>query len=349
MSQERVQISMSNTKKEMLEAYQALLKEVQTKSIENPKEEQKRIEQKKVVTRAEALSAEELDAFAREVMGGFERSVALLQKQLKEGFEKLSTLNETIRIKEAWIEDLYAIQSNADSLSTLILAQKKQKEEAQLDLEETKAKLEREIAETRDAWRLEREAYTDSLKQEKANATLLRKREEEEYTYTTNQQRRKEEDQFQERLQAAERELEERKKAFERETAARERVLLEAEGELQELRQLANGLEERMHDVETKAIKETENRLNREHRFQFDLAQKETEGLLRLKDQQIELLQQKIQEVDRQLKEAGIKVAHSEETVRDIALRAIDSSTITSRTLARESRTTSPRDTSDEH
>ncbi len=100
-----------------------------------------------------------------------------------------------------------------------------------------------------------------------------------------------------------------------------------------------------MQEVESKAIKATEERLNREHRFEFDLAQKETEGQLRLKDQQIELLQQKIKEIESQLKEAGVKVANSEETVRDIALRAIDSSTVTSRTLAREPRMTATRDT----
>ena len=98
-------------------------------------------------------------------------------------------------------------------------------------------------------------------------------------------------------------------------------------------------------EVQTKAVQETEERLNREHRFAFDLAQKETEGQLRLKDQQIELLQQKIKEIESQLKEAGVKVANSEETVRDIALRAIDSSAMTSRTLAREPRTTTTRDT----
>lgn len=38
MSEERAQISMSNTKKEMLEAYKALLDGVQKKSLENPKE-----------------------------------------------------------------------------------------------------------------------------------------------------------------------------------------------------------------------------------------------------------------------------------------------------------------------
>ena len=107
----------------------------------------------------------------------------------------------------------------------------------------------------------------------------------------------------------------------------------------------AESLESRMQEVQTKAVQETEERLNREHRFAFDLAQKETEGQLRLKDQQIELLQQKIKEIETQLKEAGVKVANSEETVRDIALRAIDSSAMTSRTLAREPRTAAPRDT----
>ena len=108
-----------------------------------------------------------MDKFAREIMGGFERSVALLQSQLREGFDKLRTLDETIKIKEAWIEDLYAIQSNADSLSTLILAQKKQKEEALRELEEIRTKQEREIEETREAWQREQEQYKDSVSRRK--------------------------------------------------------------------------------------------------------------------------------------------------------------------------------------
>lgn len=348
MSEERAQISMSNTKKEMLEAYQALLAEVQTKSLENPREEQKRIEQKKVVAQAEALSAEEMDKFAREIMGGFESSVALLQSQLREGFDKLRTLDETIKIKEAWIEDLYAIQSNADSLSTLILAQKKQKEEALRELEEIRTKQEREIEETREAWQREQEQYKDSVKQEKATAALLRKREEDEYEYTTSQRRRKEEDAFREQLDADKRELEERRQDFERTAAERERALAEAEGELEGLRRLSESLDTRMQEVESRAIKATEERLEREHRFAFDLAQKETEGQLRLKDQQIELLQQKIGEIEAQLREAGLKVSTSEETVRDIALRAIDSSALTGRALSREPRPTAGREGTEE-
>ena len=287
-----------------------------------------------------------MDKFAREIMGGIERSVALLQSQPRAGCETLRTLDETIKIKEAWIEDLYAIQSNADSLSTLILAQKKQKEEAQLELDEMRTKLEREIEQTREAWLREQEQYKDSVKQEEAAAALLRKREEDEYEYTTSQRRRKEEDAFREQLDAEERELSERRQDFERTAAERERAL--AEAELVGLRQLSESLDTRMQEVESRAIKATEERLEREHRFKFDLAQKETEGQLRLKDQQIELLQQKIKEIEIQLREVGLKVSTSEETVRDIALRAIDSSAMTSRALSREPRPSSVREGADE-
>ena len=45
MSEEREVISMSNTKKEMLEAYNELVKEVEAKRLESPKEDQKRVQQ----------------------------------------------------------------------------------------------------------------------------------------------------------------------------------------------------------------------------------------------------------------------------------------------------------------
>ncbi len=63
---------------------------------------------------------------------------------------------------------------------------------------------------------------------------------------------------------------------------------------------------------------------------------------------QIELLQQKIREMETQLREAGLKVSTSEETVRDIALRAIDSSAMISRALSHEPRPTASREGADE-
>lgn len=53
--------------------------------------------------------------------------------------------------------------------------------------------------------------------------------------------------------------------------------------------------------------------------------------------------------METQLREAGVKVAKSEETVKDIAFRAIESSTVTTRAFAREQRPTAPRDTIEEN
>ena len=156
-------------------------------------------------------------------------------------------------------------------------------------------------------------------------------------------------DEFKTRLQNEERELRERQSAFEREHADRLKALTDAEQELEQLRQLASGMEGRIEEATSKAIATTEERLKREHRFEFDLAQKETEGQLLLKDQQIGLLQQKIKEMETQLREAGVKVAKSEETVKDIAFRAIESSTVTTRAFAREQRPSTPRDTTEEN
>ena len=72
MSEERAQISMSNTKKEMLEAYTALLDGVQKKSLENPKEEQKRIKL-------------------------LQQKIREMETQLREAGLKVSTSEETVR------------------------------------------------------------------------------------------------------------------------------------------------------------------------------------------------------------------------------------------------------------
>lgn len=336
MAEERTPISMSNTKKEMLEAYQALLKEVESKSTEEPKEEQKRLEQKKVVAASESLSLDGIEHFAREVTGTFEKAVTTLQSELKKGLEKLRMLNETIQIKEEWIKDLYAIESNADSLATLILAQRNLKATTQQELEETKTELEKEIEAIRTSWQKEKQLHEAALKQEAEERVLKRNREEEEYNYTTGVKRREEEDEFRQRLQSEEKELDKRKEEFEQEYSVRMKVLTDSEQELEELRALADSLEARIAEATHRATAETKEQLTREHRFEFDLAQKETEGQLKLKDQQIELLQQKIREMDTQLKEAGVKVTNSENTVRDIAFRAIESSASAPRAISGE-------------
>jgi len=57
--------------------------------------------------------------------------------------------------------------------------------------------------------------------------------------------------------------------------------------------------------------------------YEKELREKEVEGIINLKDHQIQTLQSKIKEMEQQLREASSKVDVSEKTVKDIALKAI--------------------------
>jgi len=59
--------------------------------------------------------------------------------------------------------------------------------------------------------------------------------------------------------------------------------------------------------------------------YEKELREKEVEGIINLKDHQIQTLQSKIKEMEQQLREASSKVDVSEKTVKDIALKAIES------------------------
>jgi hypothetical protein len=91
------------------------------------------------------------------------------------------------------------------------------------------------------------------------------------------------------------------------------------------LRALAESFETKLAEAVQKAQAETEKRLQSVYAYEKQLHEKEVEGILNLKDHQIQALQSKIKEMEQQLKEASTKVDVSEKTVKDIALKAIES------------------------
>jgi len=120
--------------------------------------------------------------------------------------------------------------------------------------------------------------------------------------------------------------LKEQRAAFEKEFAERERSLLESENELKLLRTDCENFPMKLDEAVQKAHIETETRLQTIFKYEKELQSNETQGLLNLKDQQVKSLEAKIKEMEVQLKEAGSKADNSEKTVKDIALKAIESS-----------------------
>ncbi|PIE46274.1 MAG: hypothetical protein CSA44_00570 [Gammaproteobacteria bacterium] len=308
-------ITINNTKAQILEAYEKLLKEVKKRSEDNLKEKQQRKENQRKVE--EVAKATELDIVQQidKTKGLFVEALDELATSLAEERGKLSKIQEAIKIEEKYLEDLYGIKSGADSLATILLVQKEKEEH-----------FNKEMAKVRLAWEEEKVTYREEQKDIKEQVEKRRKREEEEYQYTTSQKRQQEKDAYLQQKTKQETELKEKRIAFEKEFSEREQLIKESEKELLSLREENEGFAERLKLAVAQAEKEAEERLQVVFKYEKELKEKEVQGQLLLKDQQIKSLESKIKEMEIQLKNADTKVDNSEKTVKDIALKAIENS-----------------------
>ena len=153
-----------------------------------------------------------------------------------------------------------------------------------------------------------------------------KQREEEEFQYNLKITRKKEADLYEEKKQKLEKELVEKKVAFEKEFTEREAKVKEAENELNEFRTKATAFPAELEKAVSSAIKTTTEKLEMTFRFEKELKEKETAGELKLKDQIIETLRNKIKDMEASLKELSQKAGTAEANVKDIAIKAIESS-----------------------
>ncbi len=291
-------LSEKNTKAQILEAYEKLLKKVEQKSNDNPKEVQQRKQDVQTVEKATKTTEEEIETQIAKIKSDFVSALEIIEKELADERKKLETIQNAIRIEEKRLDDLYGISVNADSLSAILLAQKEQKEQFEQEMAARKEELSSQIAQTRATWEKEKAAHDEALKAEKENLAKMRRREEEEYAYNTQQKRKKEEDEYLQMKNRQEAELKERKIAFEKEVAEREKQLKESENELATLRAQAESFETKLAEAVQKAQAETEKRLQSVYAYEKELREKEVEGIINLKDHQIQTLQSKIKEME---------------------------------------------------
>ncbi|HOT65677.1 MAG TPA: hypothetical protein PLV98_09655, partial [Dysgonamonadaceae bacterium] len=121
-------LSEKNTKAQILEAYEKLLKKVEQKSNDNPKEVQQRKQDVQTVEKATKTTEEEIETQIAKIKSDFVSALEIIEKELADERKKLETIQNAIRIEEKRLDDLYGISVNADSLSAILLAQKEQKE-----------------------------------------------------------------------------------------------------------------------------------------------------------------------------------------------------------------------------
>jgi hypothetical protein len=117
-------ISVKNTKNEILDAYHEALRKIQEdKKI--TKQEQKVIEEKKEIVKvASEQTVSGIVKNLAELKLTLVKALQELEENLLTENKKLTTLQEAISIQNKELADLYGIKTNADTLAALLLTQK---------------------------------------------------------------------------------------------------------------------------------------------------------------------------------------------------------------------------------
>lgn len=319
-----MEVSSKNTKSEILDAYEKLLKDVQQAKTNVPKQVQEEKQRENTVKKVADISQNAIVENIGTLKSTLTKSLDDILTSLTGEFQKLEDIRAAIQIEKQSLEDLYDLSANTDSLAAMLLTQKEKKETFEKEMSETRDAFEEDMDEKKAQWEEEKSRQKAEDKEYTDELNKRRKREEEEYQYKLKISRQKEQDEYDTQKALLEKDLAEKKSAFEHEISVREATVKNAEAELEELRKNNAAFPEKLEqaiDNQQKTITES---MQAKYDFDFKLIKSQNQADIRLKDQIIESLQEKIQELQSQLKEYADKATVAEAGVKEIAMKAIE-------------------------
>jgi hypothetical protein len=318
------EVSNKNTKNEILDAYNDLLKKMKETKKLNKQEEKAREDKNEVVAVASKQTTSEIIKKLADLKLSLVNSLEELEEKLLAEQKKLTTLQQAIDIQTKEIADIYEIKVNADTLAVLLMTQKEKSIRFENEMKEKQLTLEQEITQKKLAWKKEQEELEIERQEYEEQIKKLRKREEDSYQYNRDLTRRKERDLYDNEKQSLEKELIERRVALEKDFETREAKIIEQEEEFKKLIDQSKKFPEELEQ----AILSTENRITEKLKFKFDyetqLTQKEIEGERKLYQQMITALEAKVTHLEAQVKLLSDKANQANLQVQDIAVKAIE-------------------------
>lgn len=323
MAEEEIQsVSMSNTKKEILEAYGELIEKFKKRKEESLDAEERiqEIETQKVVAAAEELSADEVVQNIARLKSEVSGMLGRISDRLEEEVARFQSVQKAIGVKERELEDIYGIGKEAGSLAALIEAQNKKKTEFEAEMAERKSRLEEEIRRTRESWEKEKDRRAEERVDSETEEARRRQREKEEWEYDFEREKRLARDQFEEEKSKIERDLQRSRE----ELKSREEQVAARESELESLRAQVEILQKEKQDAAAQAAQEADKQARAEAKVREELLVKEFNGERNVLQARIESLEKTIAEQTQQIARLSQIQDKAYQQVQDIAIKAVE-------------------------
>jgi len=321
-------LSLSNTKQEMLEAYNAVLKQLEAQREAELKPE-KKIEEKKakeVIQVAESLSSEGIARETSNLKIETGKMLAQISDRLEEEVNKFRAIQSAIALKEKELQELYEIEKSAVTLAALIESQNQKRQQFESEMAEKKESLGQEIETLRAERERGKNDYEAEIKERDTAEKKRRDRDKEEYEYSFKREQKLAKDKFEDEKAKLEKEVQIKKEQMESELKGREKVIAEKEEELNELRKKVSALPKEIETAVNKAIKETTERLNLEAKNREELQKREFIGERNVLTTRIESLEKTVKEQSEQVTKLTQQLEKAYQQVQEIAVKTIEGS-----------------------
>ncbi|MFM7407737.1 MAG: hypothetical protein ACKO3K_14045 [Cuspidothrix sp.] len=330
-----------NTKAEILQAYEELLKEqtalktqLERKPIEKtsaPKEQPKpesKTEPKIAMTQTTTIQQKmnnTIQSLAN-IQLGFGSASNELSEQLTTKAAKLAEIQQVVSEEVSQLSELHNLEVSEDILDTLIQSYEDNEKAYQEEYSQRYEVLSQELLELNNNWQKEQEEYQRNIKERNESPNRTRQRDASEYKYDLELQRKLTNDEYAQEQKLLNNQLEEEKQTTEKQWSEREKIIFDREKEFTELKAKVEAFPKDKETALKKATEEGKGIATYQAKVKSDLYGKEVEGQKRFYEQRLQSLEQTITNQQTRLENLSRQLESALKQVQDLAVKAIEGS-----------------------
>ena len=328
-------VSMANTKKELLDAYDAAKKRFRnmSKDLLDAEKARQQMEKKMAAATADEQAAQDPVKRLHDLRGAISRELNDLAERFESEIETYRKVQSAIEAKQSELDTLYSVEAAASDLAALIDAQREKRDLFEEEMASQKQSFEQEMQEVKANWQREKADHERQIKERAEELETQRKREKETYEYTYAREKEQRQNELNDELLAIEKEITAQKLDFQNKTEQRtseldrrEAALGERETQMSDLQNEVETFPQRKAAAVDSAVKEATDRLTQKFESEKALMEARHEGEKNVLLGKIEALEKIAASQESQIADLSRKSEQAYEKVQDIANRAVTAS-----------------------
>ena len=328
-----------NTKAQILDAYNDLLKERNTLEKQLEKLQQEKpdspplVSEKRSSGPLKAMSQQPvvqdkmtatIDTLVR-LQSGFGGAVSELSEKLTSRATQLQALRLAVAEEMQQLKELHNLEAiQADTLDSLIQTYEDNTKAFEAEMSQRSDALDHEIHNLKQAWAKEQEEHNRSVKERDAEQRKTSQREAQDYDYTLTLQRSLAQTDYDQTQKDLYSQLAEAKKTLEEQWAEREKAIAQQERQFAELEAKVAAFEKEKEAALKQAKEKGKSSASAQAKVKADLRNKELDGCKRVYELRIQSLEQTIQTNEERIQALSKQLAAALKQVQDLAVKAIE-------------------------